>query len=598
MQIYVSKNNQQSGPFEEAKVLEMLRGGQLSPRDFGLRQDVKQWKPLGEMFQISAPLPGNSGVQNIVSWAKQNLPNQLFVQYKPVSSELKVYLITLGVLGVLPVLVGLILKILNVSSVGILLTFIGGILFVVLLLMFALIFLLNRFRVKKFAAVFNSQGVVTNSNVLYEWDKLQYMNFIKYRQAGVHGQGLIPALIAALAIYLIRRAMFKDPRQKQFNGAEFIFANGKVIIPTTMKNFAEIWDFIEKVPVQPRFDGRFDQNTIAELQKSGLYKTQNTAALPNPQLPTAQINQMPLQPNIPQPPPNQIIQPPPQLNPPTAAKKSTGVWIFAGVLIVGLLLVGAVGIFAGYYFYFSSRTVDTVSNGNSKDNSNSSQTVSEMQTFPDPSPDKKPDFTMTAEEFYRDAGDYSKEKQALAKYGGKIVEISGRVDLFKEFDGKGLYFQVPSMYLQTELLASEANKLPNIKEGARVKVKCDVVDEYRITLKNCVVLERKPAVIADEKPDFSITAKEYYEQVANYNLSYETRQKNRAKYFGKILEISGKVQKIGGDGYFLSVRENEWVTCYPDNENKPLFAKLTEGQEAKFKGVDDGNALRHCIVSR
>ena len=50
MQIYVSRNNQQSGPFEEAKVLEMLGNGQLSTNDLAIRQGEEQWQPLGGIF--------------------------------------------------------------------------------------------------------------------------------------------------------------------------------------------------------------------------------------------------------------------------------------------------------------------------------------------------------------------------------------------------------------------------------------------------------------------------------------------------------------------------------------------------------------------
>jgi hypothetical protein len=50
MSIYITKNNQQSGPFEDSKVLEMLAGGQLSPDDFAIRQGGSQWQKLGEMF--------------------------------------------------------------------------------------------------------------------------------------------------------------------------------------------------------------------------------------------------------------------------------------------------------------------------------------------------------------------------------------------------------------------------------------------------------------------------------------------------------------------------------------------------------------------
>ncbi|HEY0461864.1 MAG TPA: DUF4339 domain-containing protein [Pyrinomonadaceae bacterium] len=50
MSIYISKNNQQTGPFDESKVLEMLGSGQLSPDDFAIRQGAAQWQKLGEMF--------------------------------------------------------------------------------------------------------------------------------------------------------------------------------------------------------------------------------------------------------------------------------------------------------------------------------------------------------------------------------------------------------------------------------------------------------------------------------------------------------------------------------------------------------------------
>jgi len=58
MSIYISKNNQQSGPFDESKVLEMLNSGQLSPGDFAIRQGGSQWQKLGEMF----PNTGGFGV--------------------------------------------------------------------------------------------------------------------------------------------------------------------------------------------------------------------------------------------------------------------------------------------------------------------------------------------------------------------------------------------------------------------------------------------------------------------------------------------------------------------------------------------------------
>lgn len=50
MQIYISKNNQQLGPFDQEKVLEMLANGQLSANDLGIRHGENQWYPLGVLF--------------------------------------------------------------------------------------------------------------------------------------------------------------------------------------------------------------------------------------------------------------------------------------------------------------------------------------------------------------------------------------------------------------------------------------------------------------------------------------------------------------------------------------------------------------------
>lgn len=51
MQVYVTRNNQQLGPFEDAKVVEMLAKGELSSNDMAIRHGEQQWQPLGAMYQ-------------------------------------------------------------------------------------------------------------------------------------------------------------------------------------------------------------------------------------------------------------------------------------------------------------------------------------------------------------------------------------------------------------------------------------------------------------------------------------------------------------------------------------------------------------------
>ena len=50
MLIYINKNGQQIGPFDENNVVEMLRSGQLLPNDHGIRQGESQWLPLAQMY--------------------------------------------------------------------------------------------------------------------------------------------------------------------------------------------------------------------------------------------------------------------------------------------------------------------------------------------------------------------------------------------------------------------------------------------------------------------------------------------------------------------------------------------------------------------
>jgi hypothetical protein len=50
MQIYINKNGQQLGCFEEVKVLEMLQNGQFSANDLAIKYGETQWSSLKDMF--------------------------------------------------------------------------------------------------------------------------------------------------------------------------------------------------------------------------------------------------------------------------------------------------------------------------------------------------------------------------------------------------------------------------------------------------------------------------------------------------------------------------------------------------------------------
>ncbi len=56
--IYIFKNNQQSGPYEEHVVLDQLRNRTLSPGDLAVRHGESSWQPLSVLFpDVADPLP-------------------------------------------------------------------------------------------------------------------------------------------------------------------------------------------------------------------------------------------------------------------------------------------------------------------------------------------------------------------------------------------------------------------------------------------------------------------------------------------------------------------------------------------------------------
>lgn len=74
MTIYINKNNQQTGPFEESKVLEMLQSGELSPDDSAIRHGENEWQKLSVYF----PNAGNAAPAEIVFGQPAAFPRRRF----------------------------------------------------------------------------------------------------------------------------------------------------------------------------------------------------------------------------------------------------------------------------------------------------------------------------------------------------------------------------------------------------------------------------------------------------------------------------------------------------------------------------------------
>ena len=62
MPIYINKNNQQSGPYEDHVVIDQLRSGMLSPNDLGIRHGETTWRRLGDLFPDVGATPPSPAV--------------------------------------------------------------------------------------------------------------------------------------------------------------------------------------------------------------------------------------------------------------------------------------------------------------------------------------------------------------------------------------------------------------------------------------------------------------------------------------------------------------------------------------------------------
>ena len=60
MPIYINKDGQQSGPYEDHVVIDQLNSGSLSPNDLGIKHGGTSWQRLGDMFPgvgVAEPKP-------------------------------------------------------------------------------------------------------------------------------------------------------------------------------------------------------------------------------------------------------------------------------------------------------------------------------------------------------------------------------------------------------------------------------------------------------------------------------------------------------------------------------------------------------------
>ncbi|WP_284320679.1 RDD family protein [Dyella acidisoli] len=60
MEVWIGRNGERHGPYQEEQVREWLRSGQLSPDDLGWREGLADWQPLSVLFPQDKPAPAPS----------------------------------------------------------------------------------------------------------------------------------------------------------------------------------------------------------------------------------------------------------------------------------------------------------------------------------------------------------------------------------------------------------------------------------------------------------------------------------------------------------------------------------------------------------
>lgn len=56
MGIFIHKNNEQLGPYQEAEIKSFIQEGRISAEDFGWKEGMSDWKPLKELVVAPPPL--------------------------------------------------------------------------------------------------------------------------------------------------------------------------------------------------------------------------------------------------------------------------------------------------------------------------------------------------------------------------------------------------------------------------------------------------------------------------------------------------------------------------------------------------------------
>ena len=243
MQIYINKNGQQIGPFNQAKVEEMLRFGQILPTDLAIKQGDKNWTAVRNLFvQTSQNSTNPSDFNNfqVVSWAKHRLINPVWVEHKFNSIFAKMVwffaLFFIPALFFIFAIYNLFARLTTTNSIGLF------VMAIIITLPFLIIWLIIRYTKQKQAIKLDSEGVETRNGKKYLWKDLYEVRYTASNSVRYN-----PNPIAMLIATIIVAIMFAGNDKTQI---ELIFANGKSVIPPLIYNQKEMLNLFETIPAK------------------------------------------------------------------------------------------------------------------------------------------------------------------------------------------------------------------------------------------------------------------------------------------------------------------------------------------------------------
>jgi hypothetical protein len=144
--------------------------------------------------------------------------------------------------------------------------------------------------------------------------------------------------------------------------------------------------------------------------------------------------------------------------------------------------------------------------------------------------------------------------------------------------------------------SADAGQFAGAKKDDRLTVKCAGRRTVELRLERCILVENKKIVSADDTPEVTLTAQQYWDTVASYKLPSTTRNQKWDELRGKIIKVTGKVRDVSGDTLNLSVADNQYVRCQADAENVGMLSSLSPGQDVTLFSVHGVTSLEHCIV--